>query len=560
MSISKDIIQDLKEELDSKIRQREVVLDQLQILDVLIDKYDTIIENMDREVLNLTKPINDVANEVKAAYDARIASGCRTNLAWVETARAKGYIYGPNASRREVTIVTYEVKENPATASFKPYDGLKFYQKPSNRDYGSSIVADIVGNVTKGSSVIAVNVPDQNVINVFTGIQTGDTITDDLSSPKIFSLGELPEVTGIGTTIGVGIVTTLTGGIFTSGTTFFQFGAGLLNDVEPGMLLIGPEVSSESGELEPVLQENTTIVGFGTGDYPVEYFDEAGVLNVSFVPCNTITIDKPALRALEEGVFTVGIITTFPALFITTSANQTAIGASFTVIRTADRDNIDSFLYPFDPTNRITNPSSPLKIGAITSSNLGVGSSAYYDFSGDPSGTQEWRPETEVDELKDKQGKVLIEEEKEPKVGAGQASYNIGTTQWPVRSSLTGVIGFGAYFASYAPLGTIIRTAFGSLSVGYVSQPPGGFPPNCGELDAAISQVEEKYSTAVSQNRPSAQKIAAQTISLRTERSRKEAVAFSLLQASASLRTDIEKMRQTLKELDGVDFKPYEKR
>jgi hypothetical protein len=554
MSISKDIIQDLKEELDSKIRQREIVLDQLQILDVLIDKYDTIIENMDKEVLNLTKPINDVANEVKAAYDARIAAGCRTNLAWVETGRVKGYIFGPNASRNEVTIITYEVKENPATASFKPYDGIKFYSKPSNRDYGSSVVAEINGNVLQGSSVIAVNIPDQNVINVFAGIQTGDTITDDLTSPEVFSLGELPEVIGIGTTSAIGIVTTLTGGIFTSGTTFFQFGAGLLDDVEPGMLLIGPEVSSETGELEPVLQENTTIVGFGTDDYPVEYLDESGALTTSFVPCNTITIDKPALRALEEGVFTVGIITTFPALFITTSANQTAIGASFTVIRTADRDNIDA---NFDP---LSSPNSPLKIGSISSSNLGVGSSAYYDFSGDPPETQSWRPEDARDEVRGNKNQVIVSEVKEPKVGVGQAPYNIGTTQWPIRSSLIGTIGFGTYFASYAPLGTIVRTAFGSLVVGYTSSPPGGFPPNCGELDSAISQVEVKYSNTVAQNRPPAQKVAAQTISLRTERDRKETVAYSLLQASASLRADIARLRQTLKELDGVDFTPYEKR
>jgi hypothetical protein len=551
MSISKDIIEELKSELDSKIKQRETVLDQLQILDVLIDKYDSIIENIDKEVLNLTKPINDVANEIKAAYDARIAAGCRTDLAWVETGRVKG-IVGAGDGLSILDLVTYEVQKNPATAAFKPYDGLKFYSKPSNRDYGSTIVAEITGNVTKGSSVIAVNVPDQNVIGVFAGIQTGDTITDDLSSPEIFSLGQLPEVVSIGTTDTIGIVTTLTGGIFTSGTTFFQFGAGLLDDVEPGMLLLHPGVPSETGEIEPVLEENTTIVGFGTGDYPVEYYDEVGILTTSLVPCNTITIDKPALRALEEGVFTVGIVTTFPALFITTSANQTSIGSSFFVIRTADRDNIDA---NFDP---LKSPNAPLRIGSIGTGNLGVGSSAYYDFSGDPSGTQKWDPADDTNEVTTgKKNRVVIPERREPKVGAGQASYNIGTTQWPVTSLFS--IGIGSTVTTYAPLGTTIRTAFGSFSTGYTSIPPGGsFPPNCGSLDAAVTQAESKYSDVVSKNRSSAQKVANQSISLRTERDRKETIAYSLLQASASLRQDISRLRETLKQLDGVDFTPYE--
>jgi hypothetical protein len=552
MSISKEIIEELKSELSSKIRQREVILDQLQILDVLIDKYDTLIENIDKEVLNLTKPINDAANAVKAAYDARISAGCRSDLAWVQTGKVKGTV-GAGDGLRVVDLITYEVQKNPATAEFKPYDGLKFYQKPSNRDYGSVIVAEIVGNVIKGSSVIAVNVPDQSFTDVFVGIQTGDTIADDLSSPTIFSLGELPEVVSIGTTDSIGIVTTLTGGIFTSGTTFFQFGAGLLDDVESGMLLLHPGVPSQTGEIEPVLEDDTTIVGFGTGDYPVEFYDEDGVLTTSFVPCNTITIDKPALRALEEGEFTVGIVTTFPALFITTSANQTSIGSSFFVIRTADRDNIDA---DFD---LLSNPNSPLKIGSIGSGNLGVGSSVYYDFSGNPSGTQKWNTADDRNELTDKKGRVLVPEVREPKVGAGRASYNVGTTQWPVTSLFS--IGFGSTVTSYAPLGTKLRTAFGSLSAGYTSIPPGGsFPSNCGSLDTAVTQAESKYSNSASQNRSSAQKVANQTISLRTERGRKETVAYSLLQASSSLRQDIARLRETLKELDGVDFTSYEKR
>jgi hypothetical protein len=552
MSASKDIIRDLQKELNSKINQREVILDQLQIIDILIDNYDGIVENIDREVLSLTKPINDVANEVKAAYDARISAGCRSNLKWVELSRYSAFVpSGGGGVGTFQTVITYQVQENLETASFKPYDGIKFYQKPSNRDYGSVVVAEFTGNVSQGSTIISVNIPEQSVINVLSNIQTGDTITDSLTSPQIFSLGFLPEVVGTGTTNSVGIITTIVGGIFTSGTgtTFFHFGAGSLADVEEGMLLIPPGVFSGE-ELEPVLEDNTTIVGFGTGDYPIEYFDDVGILTTSFISCNTITIDNPALQDLEEGVFTVGIVTTFPALFITTTSNQTTIGASFFVIRTADRDNIDA---GFDFTS---SPNSPVKIGSIGPGNLGVGSSAYYDFSGEPAETQSWRPESARDEIRGgKNNKnILVAEIKEPKVGAGQAPYNIGTLQWPTKSvsELDGLVN------SYAPLGTIVRTSTGSLSARYASSPPGGFPGNCAALDAAIAQAEANYSTIVPQTRPSAQRISSQTISLRTVRDGKERIAYSLLQAASSLRADIQNLREILTELDGIDFSTYE--
>ena len=552
MSASKDIIRDLQKELNSKINQREVILDQLQIIDILIDNYDGIVENIDREVLSLTKPINDVANEVKAAYDARISAGCRSNLKWVELSRYSAFVpSGGGGVGTFQTVITYQVQENLETASFKPYDGIKFYQKPSNRDYGSVVVAEFTGNVSQGSTIISVNIPEQSVINVLSNIQTGDTITDSLTSPQIFSLGFLPEVVGTGTTNSVGIITTIVGGIFTSGTgtTFFHFGAGSLADVEEGMLLIPPGVFSGE-ELEPVLEDNTTIVGFGTGDYPIEYFDDVGILTTSFISCNTITIDNPALQDLEEGVFTVGIVTTFPALFITTTSNQTTIGASFFVIRTADRDNIDA---GFDFTS---SPNSPVKIGSIGPGNLGVGSSAYYDFSGEPAETQSWRPESARDEIRGgKNNKnILVAEIKEPKVGAGQAPYNIGTLQWPIKSvsTLDGLVN------SYASLGTIVRASTGSLSARYASSPPGGFPGNCAALDAAIAQAEANYSTIVPQTRPSAQRISSQTISLRTVRDGKERIAYSLLQAASSLRADIQNLREILTELDGIDFSTYE--
>lgn len=545
MSISKDIIKDLKLELESKIRQRATILDQLQLLDIEIDKYDTLITNIDSEVLKYTSPINDAANKVKEVYDARIQAGCRSDLVWSQVNSGRYFSAGSLYN-----FITYRVIKNPATESFKPYDGVKYYQKPSNRDYGSTLIAEFNGGIFQGSSIIAINVPDQSVIDITSSIKIGDTIVDDTDSPRIFSLGELPEVIGFGTTETVGIVTTLVGGVISGVSTFFKFEAGILDDVEPGMKLIQPNIYSETGELESYIDVDTTIVGIDTGVYPIQYYDEDGSLATAFVDCDVLILDKPALKDLEEAQFTVGIVTTLPAIFISTTANQTILDSPFQVIRSTDIENIDINFDPF------SNPNSPLKIGAIDSNTVGSGSSAYYDFSGQPSTTQSWRPETARNEVKIKND-VIVSEIKEPNVGIGSASYNIGTLQWPIKYSLLNVF-TGISIVEYAPLGTEVRAIEGSLTIGYASQPQGGFPSNCNQLDSNITQAESLYSQQVSQNRSSAQQIAGQSSALRTERDRKELLAFSLLQASSTLRSDIQRLRTTLSQLDGIDFTPYE--
>jgi hypothetical protein len=559
MGASKDILDDLKNQLRSKREQREVILDQLQLIDVLIDKYDVIISNVDKDALKFTDPINKSANEVKAAYDARISAGCRSNLKWVEISRSRVFVPSGGGGGGFTDTVLYEVQENLETAAFKPYDGIKYYQKPSNRDYGSLLVGKFNGNVIQNSNVVAVAITDQSTVNPLLGIVIGDTITDNLDNPTIFNIGELPEVTGFGTTDSIGIVTTLTGGIFTGGVTFFNFGAGSLEDVETGMLLLDTGAFSGSGNYEPTLQDGTTIVGFGTGEFPVEFINDIGELEISLVPCNTVTIDKPALRDLEEGEFVVGIVTNFPAIFLSTVSNLNETNAEFLAIRTANRDNIDA---DFDIT---LNPNSPLKIGSIGPGNLGVGSSAYYDFSGRPSATQEWRPEDDRDEIRTGKNnkKLLVPEVREPEIGAGQAPYNTGTLQWPT-TSIFGGFGYGGFGGigtgiNYAPLGKKLRTSIGAFSISYASSPPGGFPGNCGALDAAISQAESNYSEIVPKNRPEAQKLVAQTAILRTERDKKEKMAWSLLQASSSLRKDIADLRVAISELEGVDFSSYER-
>ena len=54
MSTTQDIINELKEELESKIKQREGVLDQLKLVDVTLDKMDKVIKRIDKDAQKLS--------------------------------------------------------------------------------------------------------------------------------------------------------------------------------------------------------------------------------------------------------------------------------------------------------------------------------------------------------------------------------------------------------------------------------------------------------------------------------------------------------------------------
>ena len=68
------LIQELEDELESKEKQREGILDYLALIDVRIDEYDELSKNIDKEVVKLTDEINKAITPVKEAYDERISS------------------------------------------------------------------------------------------------------------------------------------------------------------------------------------------------------------------------------------------------------------------------------------------------------------------------------------------------------------------------------------------------------------------------------------------------------------------------------------------------------
>jgi hypothetical protein len=523
-SPTKQIIDKIRRDIEQKKKSRQSLLDQLAITDAELDIIDDIIIKYDSLAFGAIEAINPTVDPVRAAYDARIDAGCRSDLVWkvVENDNIWEIILGQD-------LTVWQVVKNEATADFTPFYGLKYYQKPLDRDYGTTIITTFIGSVEDFKAMIAVT--DEGGIPP--EIRIGDTITDNLNIPTVFSLGDLPEVVGIGSTQAVGFVTTLVGGITTSSNQFYHFGAGVIGLVTTGMVL----------SLPGILTTNTLITGFSTGTWPVEYVDSSGILTSVNVISNVLTLSSSALAYTEESEFNVGIITTYPALFLSTTASGTEEGLNFTALRISQ--DVDA---GFDYT---TNPNAPLTIGIMNSSNLGVGGSIFVDSSGDPNTTSSWDPGKSYVDPND--GKL---KNREPKVGAGKVVYNIGTFQWPTITTTSPDPPITT--VQYAEEGTIVRVAAGSTagsSISYASVPPGGvFPPNCATLDSNISTAESNNQTAITANLPTAQSNVNITRALRKERENRQMYAWSLLQGASKLREEIAEGEELLRQLDNMDI------
>ncbi len=543
-SASQEVIKELEEELNRKIKEREAILDELSLLDLQLDKYDVLIKEIDKEALGAVNVLNNEVYNVKSAYDARISSGVRTNLVW-ELQSDVTLGFGTQTSN----IKTYEDVENLATKVKKNLYGLKYYSKPADRDYGSNFIADFNGNISAGSSIMAV-LPGTSVESNLAAfndddlgteeltVKIGDTVVDDLEEPIFFSSTNLPQITGFGTTDIVGIITSVIGGISTGSNQFVHFGAGDFSMIEVGQYIIGPKITGFAS----VFNESPRppkITGFGTATIQLEYFDASGILTTTPFTSNTFILDKVAINGLEEGTFSIGILTTCQAYYLSTVSLGSTDFESFSVYR-FDEDIDKDFDDEKDPTNK-------LEIGMINSGNLGLGSKVEYSTGGTKQG-----PEKYDQYAYDRQGK----KKPEPDIGAGSVTWNTGTTQYPVVGGFFGVGG------SYASLGTTIKidsTSPTSVSPSYKSSPPSG-TPSAGPYNSAISSAESSLASAESGDSSSiATSAVTASAGLRKERDEKQMYAWSLLQSASTARQRINEIQTTLKSLKNTDYSRYEK-
>ncbi len=528
---SKSIINSLKLDKEQKIEQREAINDILLLTDVTVDGYDKLIIEMDKNIPGLIEDINNAITPVKQAYDIRITDNCLSNLKWVQTGEVeRTSIFGDSGP----TLVTYQywqVQKDPDQYRQINYYGAKYYKRPHNRDYGANLVKEIPdGSVGIGSTFIVINNSSSTAID---DIKIGDTISDDLENPTIFSIGNLPEVVGFGSTSIIGFSTTFGGDISVGSTILKHTGQGIVTTgISTGDRIIRVGVTSS----------DTVVVGFGTTTTQISIINDEGVPGIATATVNTIILSKPAIASTTLGSFGVGIVTFYPTIFISTTSPSGGTNSKFVVIR-----NDASIDETFDYTK---SGSDPVEISLIkNSSKLGYGHSLKIINNGDPDVVTYWR-------------EVI---DPEPPVGAGFAPYYIGAGSWPGINVPTVVGGtVVSYTFQYASEGTTVVIGLGLTDAQPVvtttsTKPPGAANnTTCNTYNSNITAAEANMNAVIADKLPKINYYANASGVLRDVRDDKENTAWSLRRGMGFLTAEINKLTTQIATLENTDFTEFE--
>lgn len=528
--LSTTFIKDLKDELEQKKLEKEQLQDQLTLYDVRIDQYDAIIENMDKSILPLIDEINVAISSVKAAYDARIAAGCKSDLVWTLVATQTyglPFKYGINS---QITQQTWKVTKNPAVQINYSKWGAKYYRRPQNQDYGANIVTDFVGSIGLGCTNLAVISAGATI-----KLLEGDTITDNLTTPVTFGIDDLPSITGFGVS-SVIIDTVDFGGTVAFGSTILAHtGIGTTTGIGTGNVI----------KYNGTFPLNTTVVGFGTTTITQQVFDfDVGGFISTNVTAKSLIVSSGALSGVTT-TFQIGITSNYPSVFLSTSADVAADNVNFTAIRTTQ-----SVLDEFDFSN---NPIDPVTIGIMNSNTVGYGHTLVRVNNGSPSGPFQWR-------------EVLGEYAAEPACGNGYVTYYSGNLQWPGTITYTyssSGVAIAQTFA-YSSEGATVVVSVGStlpVLVGYSYTSTSSNNPSfsgCSALDTAITNAESSRDAIIAKNQPTIDATIAASKSLRKLRDKLESTAFCLLQGRSSADAEINRIKKDIKSLESIDLTPFE--
>jgi len=530
--ISTNFVADLREQLEQKRAEAEMIRDQLQLYDVRIDQYDSIVENMDRSILPLVDEINVAISSVKTAYENRISNGCKTDLIWVLTA-SNTFNVGLTSS---YSTYTYTARKNSAVQIDYNKYGVKYYRRPQNQDYGSNIVAEFVASAGYGATNLAVT-----SIGGTNSLLLGDTITDSIDNPQLYSSANLPDIVGFGVSL-ITINSVEFGGTVAFGSTIIiHTGVGSTVGINTG----------DSIEKAGVLNPGTTVVGFSTGSYTVEVWDYASGSFISSSTSGPALVVSSSATGSATTTFTVGIKSEYPSLLLDQPINADANNAFFTAIRTTQ-----SVLNDFDYTN---NPLDPVTVAIMDTSRVGLGHSAVLVNNGSSSGPFQWE-------------EVLGPEfAPEPSCGNGYVTYYSGTTQWPGYIEYTyntGGVATASTF-TYASEGQSVTVS--TAGIGTTTSTPsrysinysGTSPTNpgltgCGALDTAITAAESSRDAIIARNQPIITDILNKARVLRTLRDKLESEAFAMLQGKVYAEVEINRLTNDIATLNDIDFRSFE--
>jgi hypothetical protein len=529
---SQKIIESLKTELESKKVQKEQINDMLLLLDIDLDMYDELIVNIDNKIPPYVNDINTKITAVGDAYRARIANGCKNDLEWVlissRTVTGIGTI-GPK------TYNTYQVKKIADDYRQINYYGAKYYKRPKDRDYGSSAIKELPSaSVGIGSTYMVVydSTTTTQGFTILSGIQTGDTITDSIEQPTIFVIGQLPEVVGFGSTSLLGISTTFGASISVGSTVLAYTGFNTTNGITTGTKIWRTGITST----------DSLVVGFGTTTVSVTGIDTLGITTTFDINTTSIILSKPAIASTSQAIFNVGIYTSYPTIFISTSTPYGTSDDNFFIIRSTGTDE------NFDPT---TNGENPIEVGLVKNENkTGYGHSIILINNGNPDVTKSYTEYVQP----------------EPSVGAGYDFYYIGNTSWP--GVLTPILsGFPptvtGYTFSYASEGQSITVLAGagssSAGIGYTSSsalaPSAG---TCSTSDTTITTAETQLNSIKNTNLPIINGYISKSGTLRSIRDGKQSTAWAYRRGRGSLINDVKRLTQEVNSLEADDFDEFE--
>ena len=473
-------------------RQLDSILDLLSLSDATIDKTSEIIRKIDSKALVLVNEINDAINAVTAAYQARISIGCSSNLIWskIGISTATDAVTGA-----AVTYSNYRVIKDPSQEVVTNYYGIKYYQKPSNRDYGFNIIAEVEGSILVGSQNLAVVGTGSTL-----GIQIGDEITDNLNTPIAFNIGSLPKVVGFGVTSLLGITTSISGNVSLGSSVIAYTGVG-----STGNILIGNYVSNID-----VFESDTKVIGFGT--------IVTGITSTRSVVVPAIKLSKVSISSVTNGVFGFSTYTEYQAINLSEPSNVTIDSGTFTVIRNTE-DITQNFSYTDSPLD-------PVTIGIIDTQRIGSGNEIGIINNGESPGPSQWR-------------KIL--NDSEPSIGAGTTVHYVGASSCPSSLLLSGC----------APEG-YIYTLEGIIPPSYISLPLPGL--DCSSYTTDITTAESNLQSIIDKNLPEIQKLISASLPLRKYRDGNELKAWSYLQSASYLRSEMNNITSDINSLSGFDY------
>ena len=556
MAKIQEIIDDIVDEIQNKKTQRESLLDQLALADVALDKIDELVVAIDKDIPPLLDKINVKIQAHVDAYQARVDAGCKSDLEWTYVGKVD---WGDEeADEYEATFVGI------VTGKY----GVKYYQSPKDRDFGTALIHDFHANVGQGNTVIAVtgNSDDPN----FNKIRIGDEITDDLEEPEIFPVGSFPKVVGFGRTDTLsGITTTLSGYIAIGSSELYNTGIGTNQDIP---ILSGIAYTN-------YLPDGTQVVGFGVTQISVgiqSYYGAPDNTHKEVFVSKTVTayiLSNAAVGTAHSGsTFQVGLTTNVPSIIVDgTTASQLGYDRDYYVLRNAANPDEDFDFNKF--------PNDPVKIGVISSSKVGVGHSLILvddssKFTGYPTGPFTWYSNKQftytagslsshairslTNDKSNPFDETTLTSHPEPKQGGGGIKVPIGTDSWPCLVDADGDSyqqgGAGTRWVSEG-----LRTFVYSGTPPTETTPPSGsIPSGCAALKTAIDAAEAEMAAAKAEYEPQIRSLVDASHALRENRADKQIKAWGILQSAAWCRSEIQKLEKQLASLRSSDFTPYE--